>query len=136
MIKFLGVKTASFSSLHKVCSLNIDEMSIVEGIQYDSSLDTMLGSISFPDNNLGQKAACKALVFMAAGIAGRWKQVVGYHFTGNHVDPQTLKEIIVEIMQELEKIGLHVINLTSDQAGGNQALWKLFGFGKHKGKLD
>lgn len=133
MIKFLGVKTSSFSPIHKICSLSIDEMSIVEGIQYDSSLDAMLGKITFPDRNLGEKTASKALVFMVAGIAGRWKQVVGYHFTGNSVDPHVLKDIIVEILQKLNSIGLYVINLTTDQAGGNQALWKILGFGRQKG---
>lgn len=133
MIQFLKVKTAAFSDVHKLCSLSIDEMSIVEGIRYDSSLDTMLGKITFPDQHQGSKTASKALVFMLAGTAGRWKQVVGYHFTGNNVDPQVLKEVIFEIIQKVHDIGLHVINLTTDQAGGNQALWKLLGCGKQKG---
>lgn len=133
IIEFLGVKITSFKEIHKIGSLSIDEMSIVEGLQYDRGLDQMLGNITFPDENMGQKPASKALVFMVAGVGGRWKQVVGFHFTGNSMNPNVLKEIVMDILQKCHNIGLHIMNLTTDQAGINQALWKLFGFGKQPG---
>lgn len=85
---------------------------------------------------MGQKPASKSIVFMVAGVGGRWKQVLGYHFTGNSMDPNVLKEIVMEILQKCHDIGLHIMNLTTDQTGINQALWKLFGFGKQHGNKD
>lgn len=100
---------------HKICTLSFDEMSIVEGQTFDMGLNTLLGQVTFPDRSCGTTLASKALVFMLGGIAGRWKQIVEYYFT-------TMKEIILELIIKCREIGLHVINITSDQAGGSQAV--------------
>lgn len=134
--KLLKIKVGAMKELHKICTLSFDEMSIVEGQKFDVGLNTFLGQTTFPDSSCGSGLASKALVFMLGGIAGRWKQMIAYYFTTTSTDPIIMKEIIVELLWKCEEIGLHVINITSDQAGGNQAVWKLFGFGKKPYSFD
>lgn len=128
--KFLKVKVEAMKDCNKICTLSFDEMSIVEGEKYDMNLNTLLGKITFPDKSFGSGLASKALVFMIGGISGRWKQIIAYYFTTSSTDPLKMKEIIIELLWRCKEIGIHVINITSDQAGGNQAVWKALGFGK------
>lgn len=130
IFEFLGVKVSGFKAHHNICALSFDEMSIVEGRQYDNSTDKIYGNITFPDKSFDTAKATHSLVFMIAGVAGRWKQVVASYFTGKSTDPLVMKRLILDIIQKADAIGLHVISLTSDQAGGNQAVCKAFGFGK------
>jgi len=68
-----------------------------------------------------------ALVFMLAGLASRWKQVVGYYFTGDGFDGAVLKPIILQIINKAESIHLHVNNITSDMGPTNIAFWREIG---------
>ena len=60
----------------------LDEMSISAGTFYDASTNTIIGNVTLPDHD-ASIFATHSLVFMLAGIASRWKQVVAYYFTGN-----------------------------------------------------
>lgn len=66
-------------------------------------------------------------IFLHAGIAERWKQVVAYHFTGRSVSGSSLRDVILNVISEATKIGLRVICVTSDMGPGNQAMWRQFG---------
>lgn len=128
--QLLKVKVQEMKAHHKFCSLAFDEMSLVEGQRFDVGLSTILGPVTFPDSTFGEKCAKKALVFMVGGVAGRWKQIIAYYFTTSSTDPIKFKEIILTLIKKCEEIGLFVTSITSDQAGGNQAVWRAFGFGK------
>lgn len=99
-------------------------MAIMPKKSYDPSTERLIGDITFPNENGN---ATHDLVFMLVGIASRWKHVVGYHFTGNSFNSKTLKEIIFNIINKTENIGLHVNLITSDMGSGNIGLWKLLG---------
>lgn len=58
------------TSSDRKCSLVIDEMAIKGHLDYNKRTDSIHGLT--PD---GQKAR-QAMVFMARGISGKWKQVV------------------------------------------------------------
>jgi len=64
---------------------------------------------------------------MLTGIAKRWKHVVGYFYTGDSFNGETVKNIIFQIIQNAEKIGLHVNYITSDMGPGNGKIWKCCG---------
>jgi hypothetical protein len=60
-----------------MCSLTLDEMAITTKIEYSGRKLSGYVTIS------GQSGiASHALVFMLSGISTRWKQTVGFYFTG------------------------------------------------------
>lgn len=85
MFEFLKIKVASYKDHHKICALSFDEMSIVKGRQYDNSTDKIYGNVTFPDSSFDSEKANHSLVFMLAGVAGRWKQIVASYFTGMYL---------------------------------------------------
>ena len=114
IFEFLKMKVSQFEDERdKECSLVMDEMSITPRNVYDTSTHSFLGSVTLPDH-VG--TATHALVFMLVGIASRWKQIIGYYFTGDGFKGDTLKPIILKIVQKAEAINLHVNNITSDMS--------------------
>ncbi|XP_040071216.2 uncharacterized protein LOC115326004 [Ixodes scapularis] len=71
--------------------------------------------------------ATHALVFMLAGMASRWKQVVAYHFTGNSFDPKEVKDILFNIIKKCEGLQMVVDAVISDMGPCNQGIWRLCG---------
>lgn len=129
IFEFMKIKISGFEKeIDKDRTLVLDEMSITTGNTgfYDSSTNTITGNVTLPDHDESD-IATHGLVFMLAGIASRWKQVVGYYFTGDNVNGEKLKPIIEVIIKEAEKIGLLVYNITSDMGPSNQAMWRAFG---------
>lgn len=89
---------------------------------YNSATGSLVGDITFPGD---RGMATHAIFFMLVGIGTRWKHVVGYHFTGNSFNSNTLKDIIFQIIHDTEELGFHVNFITSDMGAGNTGLWKL-----------
>jgi len=92
MFDFLKYKKSSFNKETDFeCGLIFDEMVITSKKCYNPATESLVGNITF----LGEKGiATHALVFMLVDIHNRWKHVVGYHFTGNSFNSNTLQEII------------------------------------------
>lgn len=130
VLKFLDTKVQTFAPSERDCALVLDEMAITPTSVYDISLNKYLGEVTLPDHT---GVATHVLVFMLAGIKARWKQVVGYFFTGNSVKGVIINDIIKNILQKVEPLGLNIVSVTSDMGAGNQALWKVWGItaGRH-----
>ncbi|XP_042144962.1 uncharacterized protein LOC121835091 [Ixodes scapularis] len=114
------------------CVLLMDEMQLTPGLEYDCTTKTVIGQTTLkgcklPSNDGIVTFATHGLVFMLAGLSTRWKQVIGYHFTGSSVSSDDLKKIVFEIIVECEKIGLVVEVIVSDMGACNQGLWKQCG---------
>ncbi|XP_018405222.1 PREDICTED: uncharacterized protein LOC108781667 [Cyphomyrmex costatus] len=125
VFQFLKIKADQFEcNSHRDCVIVLDEMSIALDQKYDLSTGENIGNITLPNHS---GLATHALVFMLAGIAHRWKQVVGYYYTGNIVDGSTFAPIILKIIERAEKIGLRVHSVISDMGSANRAMWKVFG---------
>lgn len=125
MLEFLKYKKSYFKlDIDLECGLIFDEMAITPKKCYDSSSGSVIGDITFPNE---EGNATHALVFMLVGIASRWKHVVGYHFTGNSFNSKTLKDIVFQIISKTEDIGFHINFITSDMGPGNVGFWKLLG---------
>lgn len=131
MFDFLKFKASKFENdTDRECGLVVDEMSITQKLVFDPSTNTMLGDITFPhkEGTKGKEGkATHALMIMLTGTACRWKHVVGYYFTRDSFNSETLKEIIFQIIHMSEAIGLHINSITSDMGSGNVGIWKSCG---------
>lgn len=61
--------------------------------------------------------ATHAVVFILGGIRTHWKQVAAYHLTGNSFSAKAMKQVIVDIINECEKIGISVHVVVTDMGG-------------------
>lgn len=76
----MKIKAEHMPMRDRLCCLTMDEFSIKPSLDYDIKSVTFLGDVNLPDHD-GQ--ATKCLVFQLGGLAYRFKQIVGYFFTGN-----------------------------------------------------
>lgn len=121
IFNFLRIKVSQFEKeTDKDCMLVLDEMSIIARNIYDNSTKEMLGQVSLPEHS------GEALVFLIAGLASRWKQIVAYYFTNKKTCGKIYKSIIVEIIEKCEEIGLRIHSITSDMGAANQSMWNSF----------
>lgn len=128
IFEFLKLKVACFkNNSDKHCMLVMNEMSITPSEIFDPSTNTIIGYATLGNHNDEKNIATHALVLMLAGIASRWKQIVGYYFTGATLDGNKLNPIICEIIKKAEEIGLRVHSVTSDMGAANMGMWKSFG---------
>lgn len=110
--------------------LMLDEIQLSSGLAFDQTTGTIFGRPTLPlaDGSLPHAAvATHGLVFMLGGVTQRWKQTVAYHLTGNSFSSTAVRENLIAIIQECEKIGVRIDAVVSDMGGGNMALWREFG---------
>lgn len=70
--------------------------------------------------------ATHGLAFVVAGLHSRWKQIVGYYFTGDSYNGSLLEPIVRDIVSRVEKIGLKIHIIVNDMGSINMAMWKAF----------
>lgn len=129
VFQFMKIKVQNFESHERDCMLVLDEMAITPGYIFDSSMNKYFGDATLPHHS---GTATHVLVFMLGGISTRWKQIVGYYFTGDSVNGAVLKEIIECILQKAEDLKLNILSVTSDMGACNQALWRTWGISASK----
>jgi len=61
---------------------------------------------------------------MLYGISTKWKQAVGYEFTGNTFCSQEMLEKIIAIIKKAHNIGLTIKVIVSDMGPQNRSWWK------------
>lgn len=83
--------------------------------------------------NLGQSysndtdaLATEALVFLAVGVTGHWKQVIGY-FLINGISAELQKELVLHAITSLKEAGVTVRALTLDGLKANMSMLKKLG---------
>ena len=91
----LQLKVQQWKSQECECCLTLDEMAITPSVEFDQSSGRLLGGVTLPSHS---GSAIHGLVFMLGGITTRWKQIVGYHCTGNSVDGTALKAMALYII--------------------------------------
>ncbi|KAH8025455.1 hypothetical protein HPB51_008370 [Rhipicephalus microplus] len=132
----LAVKVNCMTEYERHAYFMMNEMQITPSLIYDPSADAVLGRPTIPlaDGSLpADTLATHGLVFMLGGVTTRWKQVIGYHLTGNCFHALSVKQELLKMIRACEDIGLKIDAVVSDMGGGNQALWRLFHVrvGKH-----
>jgi uncharacterized OsmC-like protein len=61
---------------------------------------------------------------MVRGVRRHYKEAVAYYFTRDTIKTQQLKEIIVDIIKQLQEVGLNVVATVCDQGSTNRAAIK------------
>lgn len=126
-----GVNKGLFESLQepvqkmqphdRIAILVFDEMSIDSILQYNSGENQIEGLHDLGDNGRKPEIADYANVFMLKGIFKQWKQPVCYSFNAGPTRSHAIKQLIVDIIKECQKIQLEIIATICDQGSGNQA---------------
>jgi len=86
-------------------------MSIEPSTKYVESADEVVGFEDLGGQCKGKEMAKSLLVFMIRGISRSWKQPIAYHLTTNGLDPDTLRQFLVEILVKLHQHGVRVRNV-------------------------
>ncbi|CAL1671977.1 unnamed protein product [Lasius platythorax] len=112
----------------KDCVLALDEMSIQPGEMIDPNTNESIGRTTLASHS---GVANKALVFLLGGIIFGWKQVICFHLTGSKakdakegVTGQVYADIIKNIIERCETIGLRIHCVVSDMGSDNRTLNK------------
>ncbi|XP_062556289.1 uncharacterized protein LOC134221111 [Armigeres subalbatus] len=94
-------------------------MAIQPGNNFCSNLKKYVGNVTLPEHT---GVATHVLVFMLTKKK-HWKQVIGYHLTGDSIKSGCLKNIIFDLIRKAEEIGFRVHAAISDCGGNNKRLW-------------
>ena len=118
-------KLENFPPNSRLVSLVFDEMSVKEGVSYDSGRDLLEGL----DEGLerGKVQANHAIGFMVRGLTEKWKQPIGYFLSSGTMSGKEMKSLLLDCIAKLKKIGLTVL-VIGDQGSNNRNL-----FEKHLG---
>lgn len=87
-------------------------------------------------NNKKSTLATHGLAAMVAGFFRRYKQVVGFHLTGDSTDPIAYKKFVIDLIRAAENNGKLVIDsIIVDGGPANVSLWNEMGFKITKNKI-
>lgn len=100
------IKKAALTTLQKLCVLSFDEVKLREEVDYLKMTDTVILPKRY------------AQVMMVRGLCDNWKQVIYYNF-----DTNMTKDILMSVINLLEKNGLIVVATVSDLRPTNRALF-------------
>lgn len=107
ILKIMSISGQEKSALEKLTILSFDEIKVSSLIEYDQKLDEIVGPHSYMQ------------VIMARGLTSQWKQPIYIGF-----DTKMTKQLLEEVIVELNKINFDVVACVSDCGGGNLGLWK------------
>ena len=120
-IKSLGNKKRTDPANYTNCTLVIDAMSIKKHQQWVPSEQKVVGVVDLGGGIVDEETiASEALVLMAVGIRKRWKSPVSFHFTKG-LSSETQKTIILDAVEQLFMVGVHVRVIICDGASVNLA---------------
>ncbi|KAM7304484.1 uncharacterized protein ISCGN_014384 [Ixodes scapularis] len=117
----LAVKVSLMEDHERHAVLMFGEIQLKHGLSYYQASGRIIGrpTISLANGALPKDAmAKKGFVFMLGDVTTRWKQTIAYHFTGNSFSSTKLKEALLSILRECEKIGLRVDAIVCYMGGG------------------
>jgi hypothetical protein len=107
----------------------IDGMCIRKLMQYDPRTGEMTGMVNYGKSiavDTEGEMATEALVFMAVGVTGNWKQVIGY-FLIHGITAELQKALVLHAISCLHEIGIGVKALTLDGLSTNLSMLRKLG---------
>ena len=133
-ITLTELKVPTMTDIEKNCVMNIDEMGIAPGVEYDSATQSYVGNITVPlsqkmqderikENGVYNPAvelAYHAISIVLVGLATNWRQLVAFHYTGKSFDPEFLAEWIKKVIIRVNSIGLSIQAIIMDMSTANQ----------------
>jgi hypothetical protein len=127
VLEAVKLKTSSWNNSQRVVALVMDEMSIKEGLSYDSGQDLVEGFV--PDT---KDYASQALVFMIRGLKEKWKQAVVYYLSKSAMKGEQLQKLLLDCIKKVEEAGLKVVVVIADQGSNNQNVFRRLGVTENK----
>ena len=115
-------------------SMSSDELSLQDRREYDPTTQSIVGAPTMPlgdklierkikqGENIADVLATKGNNAMICGIQSRWKQVCGFHFTGDSFNAQACAEWHKDMIIEAKKSMLTIKSLCLDMGSDNIAM--------------
>lgn len=128
-LKALKERAAQSDGYHyQSCSLMIDGMKLKAMMQFDQQSSEYTGFVNLGhDFNIdSEDLATEALVFLAVGTTGTWKQIVAY-FLIKGISATVQKELVLHAIESLSEIGIPVKALVMDGLKTNLSMARKLG---------
>ncbi|XP_050497704.1 uncharacterized protein LOC126878851 isoform X2 [Diabrotica virgifera virgifera] len=120
MFKMLQKSVHKMTPRDRHCVLMFDEMFLSTRLQYNQKEDKIEGLEDYGTERC-PNFANYINVFMIKGIYRQWKQPICYTFSDGATKSRKLKNLIINVIEQLQNIGLTVVATVCDQGGPNAA---------------
>ncbi|XP_050497722.1 uncharacterized protein LOC126878870 isoform X1 [Diabrotica virgifera virgifera] len=120
MFKMLQKSVHKMTPRDRHCVLMFDEMFLSTRLQYNQKEDKIEGLEDYGTERC-PNFANYINVFMIKGIYRQWKQPICYTFSDEATKSRKLKNLIIDVIKQLQNIGLTVVATVCDQGGPNAA---------------
>lgn len=117
IFKELKATVSKMLEQDRLCTLIFDEMSVSPHVHYNVYTDDLVGFENY-GNFKTPNFANHVLVFMVKGVRKNYKQPVAYYFTQT-LKASKLKEIIADVIANVQATGLKIIATVCDQSSAN-----------------
>jgi hypothetical protein len=124
VVENLKGQLEDMDQLDRCCTLIFDEVSVSKSFHYETCKQRICGFEDLGSLGRTDRCASHALVFMVRGVRRHYKEAVAYYFTRDTIKTQQLKEIIVDIIKQLQEVGLNGVATVCDQGSTNRAAIK------------
>lgn len=130
-LESLKLKAEEIKSKHNnqlLISLVFDEMSIQRNLSYCRATNKFIGVIDKGAEDLNEEftLANYVIVFMAVGINHHFQQQVAFYFIRTLVAKERA-ELVSDVITEITKCGVKVVNITFDGNSANAPMCELLG---------
>ncbi len=115
LLRLLEMRVKSMLPEHRYVTLLFDEIHLKELLDYDHSRDQILGVKK--DHCGNYVYPTMALTLMIMGVRSKWKQGLSFYFVKSAAPADRIFAILLQTLDKLQEIGLHVLCMTSDQGG-------------------
>ena len=123
LFNILKMKAETMKPQDRVCGVIFDAVSLKEGITYNIHRDKFNGFEDLGQYGSSGKPATYAMVFMAKGLASKWKQVLGYFLFNKSIKPNLLKEMLHDCISKLKMTGMIPKFVVADQDVTNRSVY-------------
>ena len=123
ILEALQVKVNTMDTRDRNVALVFDEMSIKEGLTYNTRRDIVEGFEDFGLAGQTRFLANHAIAFIVKGLASKWKQPIGYFLSAGPIKASVLQTLTKSCITKLQAIGLNVVALICDQGSNNRSFW-------------
>lgn len=113
-VEVISTKVQTMDATGKLCIISFDEISLKSNLAYQSNTDELIGLEDYGKGDKTNSLATSAIVFMARGVVHNWKQPLAYFLVNEACSSFKVKEKLMEIIDIVENIGLHVEAVVSD----------------------
>lgn len=127
IIPKLAIKIETMDKTERQCILMWDEISIKQLLEFNSKADLVEGFQDLGELGRKDEFANFALVFMLRGVTHAWKQPIAYVLSHGNVRHTDLTQLILQVLDSLQSIGLEVRYMVCDMGSSNCAVASSFG---------